>query len=103
MSSYLRTLQRRQARKSTDYETPDRPFRPLPDGGYEVLIPPHGWQRFSFRRLRAAQRMAQMLDHVMSTMGRPVRPRSASASINRRTGKPHKHEREIARRQRQKG
>lgn len=50
MSSFLRTLQRRQLRKSTDYETPTQLAQPQPDGGYRVLHPTRGWKTVCGKR-----------------------------------------------------
>lgn len=62
--------------------------------------PTLGWIRFSAARLAAQRTLAALLDHVMPD--RPERTaREKSGHINRHTGKPHQHQREMARRQRQ--
>lgn len=39
----------------------ERPYRMLPDGGYEYLHPTKGWKRVSRRRYDAQTRMAHLL------------------------------------------
>jgi hypothetical protein len=73
MSSYLRTIQRRAARKASNYEAPPQPTRTFVDGSYETLRPTKGWLRLSIARLWAQQRLAQMLDHVLPERTRKPR------------------------------
>lgn len=72
MSSALRRIQRRAARKRPDYEAPEAPIRYLANGGYQALHPTRGWRTFSGKRLLAGQMVADRLAHSI-----PKRPRKA--------------------------
>lgn len=61
MSSLIRNIARKAARNSSNYEPKPQKTVAHIDGGYSVLHPTRGWQRFSARRLRAIQRTAEML------------------------------------------
>lgn len=63
MSSMIRNLQRRMAKKATGYEPKDRPHRDLPDGGYAFVHPTKGFRVISGARLVAQGRMYQLLHH----------------------------------------
>lgn len=71
MSSYLRRLQRKAARKRADNETGEQPTR-IHSRFYEVLHPTRGWKRISNARVTAQQWMGALLDHVL-----PERTRKA--------------------------
>lgn len=69
-----RRYQRKMARLPQDAETPDRverdrPFKMLPDGGYQVLHPTKGWMRFSARRLMAINRLRWMHELIAKRRG----------------------------------
>lgn len=74
--------------------------RPQPtvilETGYKVLHPTKGWRTVSYARAEAQTRMAQLLDNFVPRRQSRA-PRSDHAGINRHTGKPHEHHREIAR------
>ena len=61
MSSMIRNMQRRMAKKATDYEPRDPAYRLHADNvGYSVLTPTKGWRHFSARRLRAQALLSQI-------------------------------------------
>ena len=61
MSSLTRRMQRNYRRRNGTWESPDRLAFAIEDGGYLVLLPTKGWMRMTGKRLRAQQRMAEML------------------------------------------
>ena len=52
MSSFLRNLQRKAARKSSDYVAKPQPFEINDDGSYRTLHPTRGWRHVCARRAR---------------------------------------------------
>lgn len=65
MSSFPRNLQRKYMRAHPDYEPAAQPVIHLRDGGYYTLRPTKGWARFTAKRLRAEQRVAEIMDRVL--------------------------------------
>lgn len=66
MSSFTRRLIRNQLKKTGSRKAGPRVTRMLPDGGYEVLNPTKGWQRFSAARLRAIAKLAELEQRILS-------------------------------------
>lgn len=85
---------RKQGREWTGKTVPHR----VDDYGYVALHPTRGWRSVSAKRLYAQRAMAEMLDHVLPAFVRRSKP--FDPALNRHTGKPHQHAREIARNQR---
>lgn len=62
MSSMLRNLQRKIARRAPDRARSEQPFRLHADGvGYDVYHPTRGWKRICADRVIAQARMASIL------------------------------------------
>ena len=61
MSSYIRNLQRKAARKSAGHEPREQHAVVLRDGGYATLTPTKGWRVFTAKRLWAIKRTAELL------------------------------------------
>ena len=97
MSSFLRNIQRKYQRRADKYEGQPQQTR-LVKGGYETCHPTRGWKRISFARYEAQRKLAMLLDNAPWHRSRKAVKPDVPASINRRTGKPHKREREMARR-----
>lgn len=66
MSSMIRNIQRKNARKSPDYEPRSRSVQYLPNGGYRVLRETKGWLTVSPARLRAQARLAEIRARIHS-------------------------------------
>jgi len=62
MSSFIRNLQRRAARKNPDYESQPQVTQVRDDGSYRTLRPTKGWLEMSAIRYLATMKLAQILE-----------------------------------------
>lgn len=97
MTSFQRQLNRKAAKRTGKAieNTNTQPTREL-GTHYAVLHPTRGWKVISYARARAQAAVAYIKDRYLSGR-KEIAKRTDSASINRHTGKPHEHKREIAR------
>lgn len=96
MTSLPDRPKRRAQRASSTFEPKPQPTIVHEDGGYSTLRPTKGWIRISGARLRAQQKMAQLLDHVLPyRKPKPPKvwrkPAPPAPSVETRQQRRHQH------------